>query len=258
MRVRLAPSSFGAAGTAGPDQFLVTYLIDDRLAVDAGSLGLQGPASEQAKFRDVLLTHSHIDHIASLPLFLENVYDGKPDCVTVHASAATLDTLQRDMFNDRVWPDFIGMSSPATPFLRTRELVAGSTVQVSGYHVTPIEVAHVVPTLGYVIDDGHAAIALSSDTGPTDELWHVARQVPHLKAVFLEASFPNRMEGLAEVSQHLTPEMFAAEVAKLGRPDVRLLAMHVKSRFRGEIEAELRSLGLAGVEPMQAGHVYEF
>ena len=89
-----------------------------------------------------------------------------------------------------------------------------------------------------------SSIVIASDTGPTDGLWKVARDRPRLKAVFLEAAFPNAMTGLANLSKHLTPAMFGEEARKLGRDDVALVVVHIKPRFRDQILAELEALNL--------------
>ena len=67
MRVRLLPSAPGRDEGA---QFLTTFLVDDAVAIDAGALGLFGHPREQAAVKHVFLTHSHADHIATLPIFV--------------------------------------------------------------------------------------------------------------------------------------------------------------------------------------------
>ena len=54
-------------------------LVNESIAIDAGAIGLFSSPKEQEKIRHVLLTHSHIDHLATLPIFIENVFTGKPD-----------------------------------------------------------------------------------------------------------------------------------------------------------------------------------
>ena len=106
-----------------------------------------------------------------------------------------MESLRHDVFNGRVWPDFIAMSATIGPFLRLHEIEAGRPVNLPdlGLAVTPVEVNHLVPTLGFLIDDGSSSIAIASDTGPTERLWEAGRACPNLKAVFLEAAFPNAM-----------------------------------------------------------------
>src|SRR5262245_9815074 len=98
MRVMLVPSALSAA----PRQYLTTFLVGDSVAIDAGSLGFYGSPAEQARIRHVFLTHTHLDHIASLPIFLENVSNDGGDCPTIYAPAEVLDVVCRDVLNDRL------------------------------------------------------------------------------------------------------------------------------------------------------------
>lgn len=259
MEITIVPSSVSADEHV-TNQYLISYLINGSIAVDAGSLGLYLGPDQQAKVRHVLLSHSHIDHIASLPIFLENAYEAKLDCVTIHGSADVLDCLARDVFNGRVWPDFIGMSDESpTPFLRLNRLESGRPVELEGLRFTPIGVDHLIPTLGFLIEDrsGSAAV-IASDTGPTEAIWRAAGELPGLRAVFLEASFPDEMAELADASRHLTPALFAGEARKVARPGVALIAVHIKPRYRERIVAQLQALGLDGMEIGRFGEAYRF
>jgi ribonuclease BN (tRNA processing enzyme) len=243
VKVTLIPSAMSPGGV-DQNQYSICYLIDDTLAVDAGGLGFYGTPEDQAKVKDVLISHTHADHVASLPIFVENVFEGGADPVTIHGSKHVLECLQLDIFNGRIWPDFIGMSKDQGPFLRLNEIESGRPLELQGLRITPVAVDHLVPTLGFVIDDGRCSVVIASDTGPTQEIWKAARSASRLRAVFLEASFPNAMIGLANASKHLTPVLFGEEARKLGRDDIDLIAVHIKPRFREEILRELEALGL--------------
>jgi ribonuclease BN (tRNA processing enzyme) len=239
------------------DQFLTTYLINDSLAIDAGSLGLFGTANEQAAVKYILLSHSHIDHLASLPIFVENAYEAHGPCVTVYGSDAVLECLRRDIFNDRTWPDFLKLSRPDAPFLRLERMESGKPLDLEGLRITPVSVNHVVPTLGFLVEDSTSAVAIVSDTGPTDAIWERANAAVHLKAVFLEATFPNCLASLAEEARHLTPSLFAQEVHKLRRP-AAIIAVHLKARYRAEVSKELTRLNIPGLDICQFGKSYQF
>lgn len=254
MKVVLLPSAFGGDAQ---NQYLSTYLVNDTIAIDAGSLGFWGTPEDQARVRHVLISHSHIDHLASLPTFIENVYQYHASTVTVYGSDAVLDCLQEHIFNDLVWPDMVGLSASHLPFIRLERMEAGRPLRLDGLTVTPVAVDHTVPTLGFIIEDATAAIVITSDTGPTEAIWQHANATANVKAVFLEVTFPNVMAELAALSKHHTPASFAEETRKLGgRP--RILAVHLKARYRGQLVAELQALNLPLLELAEPGREYQF
>jgi ribonuclease BN (tRNA processing enzyme) len=255
VKVLLVPSSV-AAGAQEPAQFLSTVLLNDTVAIDAGCLGLYRTPEEQARVRHLLISHTHLDHLASLPVFLENAFEAGGRPVTLHGTAAVLDCLHRDLFNDRLWPDFIELSRGEPKFLQLALLEPGKPVQLDGLRVTPVAVDHLVPTVGFVVEEDGATVVFSSDTGPTVELWQHANRAADLRAVFLEVTFPDALAELAAVSRHLTPATFAGEVAKLRRP-VPVIAVHLKPRYREQIVRELEALNLPQVEVGRFGWAYE-
>jgi cAMP phosphodiesterase len=237
-------------------QFLVSFLVNDEVAIDAGSIGLLADLRRQQKLKHVFITHEHLDHVATLPIFLENVYDPGPECVELLASREVLDFLHGDMFNGRVWPDFIDLSRPSDAFVRTTAIEPLRPITRAGLTITPVPVSHGVATLGLVVDDGRTAVAFPSDTGPTEQFWEHLSSIDRLKAVFLEASFPNSLADLATITGHLSTATFAAEIGKLPR-QVRWIVVHRKARYAAQIARELENLGLANVELVRPGHVYE-
>ncbi len=256
VKITLVPSAV-SVGEGGRGSFVTAYVIDEIVAIDAGGLGFLGDLEAQTRIEHVFLTHSHLDHIASLPMFLETVFRSSDRCVTVYASDDTLACLRRDVFNDRLWPDFLRMSENGLPFLKVEVLEPGRAVEVAGLRLTPIPVDHVVPTLGFLVEAPGVAVAIPSDTGPTTSFWRIASQAADLKAVFLDASFPDAMESLALVSKHLTPRMFAAEAAKLARA-VPIFAVHIKPRYYDTVVAELLALDLHDIHVGHPGQTYVF
>jgi ribonuclease BN (tRNA processing enzyme) len=251
MQVTILPAST----TGQPLQVFTTYLIDGVVAIDAGSLGLYGALEEQARVKNIFLTHSHLDHIASLPPFLDAVYDGSGDCPVVHGNAHTLDCLRKDVFNNRLFPDFLHISTIRPPYLKLHELSPRQPVEVGPLKVTAVEVNHVVPTFGYIVEGPTSVVVFPSDTAPTDDIWKVAAATDKPLTVFLECTFPEPMAWLGDLAKHLTPSLFAAEMKKLGLP-ARFVIVHMHPRHRDKVIAELEALGLTGVEVGQFGTPY--
>jgi glyoxylase-like metal-dependent hydrolase (beta-lactamase superfamily II) len=253
MRVELLPSCV----PAGPHQFLVSFVVDEQVVIDAGSVGLLADLGRQRAVRHVFVTHEHLDHIASLPILLENTYEPGPSCIEVLATPEVLEFLHRDIFNGRVWPDFYSLSRGSDRFLRLTPLVPGEAVERAGLRITPLPVSHAVSTVGLLVEREGVAVAFPSDTGPTTGFWRRLDRVEGLRAVFLEASFPSSMRELADACGHLCPESFAEEIRKLALP-VRWIVVHRKARYAGEIAAEFERLCLPDVEMVEPGRVYDF
>jgi ribonuclease BN (tRNA processing enzyme) len=238
-------------------QYLVSYIVNEHVAIDAGSLGFGLPLADQKKVTDVFLSHCHLDHVASLPILLDSAYEYGPKCVTVHGSSHALSALQTDLLNNRTWPDFVGLSTPENPFVTLHELAPCRAVMAGQLTVTAVELQHVVPTQGFIITDGQASIAVISDTlHGTGVLSQVAR-APNLKAVFLECSFPNHLKWLADKAMHLIPSTFATEIALLPT-GTRVIAIHIKPAWHDQVVQELRALDAGNLEIGEIGKIYEF
>lgn len=256
MKITLLPSAVGSVGE-NAHQYATSFVINDRVAIDAGAIGFWQTPTEQAGVRHLFLSHTHMDHLASLPIFLENIAGLSDAPVVVHASAEVQECLRLDVFNGRVWANFLELTHDDKPFVLLQTIRSGEVVEVEGLRITPIAVNHVVPTLGFIIEDPTAAVVIPSDTGPTGEIWARAQATPNLKAVFLEATFPNAFESLAELTKHLTPAGFVHEMQKLARP-VKYYAVHLKARYRDQVAQELLAHRLANVEIAKFGTAYEF
>ena len=256
MKVRLLPS---AAGRASQLQALTSFLVNDCLSVDAGSLGFALQPEEMGQVRHAVITHSHSDHMASLPIYVAEAYTLLDGPVFIYGLEAVVEALQTHVFNDQIWPDFrkINLPASAQPTIEFRALVPHETVEIAGLRVTPIPVNHVVPNVGLIVEDDDAAVVFTSDTYCTDALWAAAKERPHLRAVFVDVSFPNELGWLAEASKHLTPELLAAELGKLDR-DVEVYAVHIKPTNREQVIRELGELGMPKVGVGEIDRVYEW
>ncbi|MBV9401704.1 MAG: 3',5'-cyclic-nucleotide phosphodiesterase [Bryobacterales bacterium] len=254
MKVKLLGSSLEDSATR---QYVSSYLINDAIAIDAGCVGFYGRPRQQESIKHLFLTHAHIDHVASLPIFIENAWTPAGDCCTVYGIPETLDAVQNHIFNNVIWPDFVAFSRNMPPFLRLCPLQDEVSVDAAGFKITPVRVNHLIPTVGFVVSNGGKAVIFGADSGPTNRLWELAHNTPGLQAVFVEACFPNTMKGLAESSRHLTPEMFSREVAKMPA-GIKVIAVHIKVRYRDQVIRELKALRLPGLEIGECEKEYEF
>ena len=258
MKIRLLPSTFDGNGRARPEQRLTCYLIDDRVAVDAGSIALSLSDAQRESVRDVIVTHPHMDHMATLPIFIDDLFALLREPVRVHSTEEIIRLLERDVFNWTVYPRFADLRNEHGRVMEYAPFRAGEEFRVAHLSIKAVPVNHIVPTVGLVVSDGRSTVAFSSDTAATEEFWRTLDETPNVSALFIEASFPNSMGRLAEASGHLTPEGLAAELAKLRRVPPDVLAVHLKPTYRDTLIAELEALRIPGLHAMEAGRDYEW
>jgi cAMP phosphodiesterase len=233
-------------------------VIDDRVTVDAGSIGIALTDAQQRTIRDVIVTHPHMDHIASLPIFVDDLFGELREPVRIHATQEVIDLLKADVFNDTVYPKFDELRNAHGRVMEYVPFTLGREFKVAHLTCTAVSVNHIVPTVGLLVSDGMTTVAFSSDTAETEELWRVVNAASQLDALFIEASFPDAMEGLAKASKHLTPSMLRNELVKLDHNGMDILAVHLKPAYREKVVAELKQLQVEGLSVMEPGRVYEW
>ncbi len=231
----------GAYGGSTPRHRQTSFLINGTIALDAGALTEALTLEEQSRVRAIVVTHSHMDHVASLPFLVENVFGRTEGPIEVIGTAGVVESLQLHLFNDALWPDFTRIPNHLLPTVRFRVVQPLTPVSVDGLTITAIPVDHTVPTAGYLLQDGKDAVIFSSDTGPTEEIWRVARETPSLRAIFVECSFPDSMEEVADVSRHLTPSRLRNEMTKFP-PGVPVNLYHMKPPTLPALRAEVSAL----------------
>lgn len=256
MRVRLLPSF---AGRDSQCQSLTCFLINDRVAIDGGSIGFALAPEEMGTIRHIVVTHSHSDHIASLPVYVAEAFTLLEEPIIIYGTAEVVAALRNFIFNDHIWPDFekIPLSNNSGPTIEFKVIEPGKAVNIAGLRITPIPVNHVVPTVGLIVEDESVAVAFTSDTHTTDGIWEAANGVERLKAIFVDVSYPNELRELADVSKHLTPELLALELKKLNRK-VDVYAVHIKPTNRDDVIRQLERLNNRSVLVGEINRVYEW
>ncbi|HEY5611860.1 MAG TPA: 3',5'-cyclic-nucleotide phosphodiesterase [Thermoanaerobaculia bacterium] len=233
----------GAYGSMDASHNLTGYILDDRIAIDAGTLTSKLSFPQQAKIELVYITHVHADHTRDLPHLILNRLSQDAPPLTIVAEKAVMDQLMRHVFNGEHWPDFGKIPSPVTgkSAIHYRVLQRGRKVVINGVGLTAIPVTHSVPSAGVILDMGEQTIVFTGDTGPTSEIWKKTNATPGVVAIVTEASFPNDYQQIADDSGHLTPQTLAAELAKI-EPEVPVYASHRKLPHERKIESEIRNI----------------
>jgi ribonuclease BN (tRNA processing enzyme) len=226
--------------------------------VDAGSIALALTTEQRAKVRDIIVTHPHMDHIASLPIFIDDLFETLKSPVRVYATPKVIELLERDIFNWNVYPRFSELKNEHGPVMEYVPIPEGQEFKIAHLTVTAVAVNHIVPTVGLIISDGKSTVAFSSDTSETDEFWKVINRAPRIDALLIEASFPDSMAKLAEVSRHYTPASLQRDLRKLSHNGLDILAVHIKPAYRQMVIEELEALGIRGLGVMESGRTYNW
>jgi ribonuclease BN (tRNA processing enzyme) len=233
-------------------------VVDDSVAIDAGSLAMAATGEHQEKIRDVVLTHAHLDHTAGLPLFIDDLFSALEEPVVVHAAQSVVDALEEHIFNWTVYPRFSELSNANGPVLRYAPFEPGGEFQVKHLTFRSIGVNHKVPSYGFLISDGRSTIAMSGDTAEMDGFWNVVNSSTGIEAILIECAFPNELEELAAISHHLTPKQLATELSKCKVPECPVYVVNLKPTYRDTIIAQLTDLKIAGLQVLEVGKIYEW
>jgi len=232
----------GAHNAESKDTSFVCILIDDVLAVDAGSLATNLSFSDQKKINAILLSHGHYDHIRDIPAFAFN----NPDHTTkVFATPSTLKILSSHLVDGVIYPKFTQkipffLEKPSLKFIA---LETFKSVNINGYHVLALPVNHTINTVGFEItsEDGKK-VFYTGDTGPgLSALWeHIS---PNL--IIVDVTFPNRLENRAINSAHLCPKLLKRELIEFRREKgyfPQVILIHLSPKFEEEIKKEIKEV----------------
>lgn len=207
MRVRV----LGCSGAIAKDCRTTSFLIDGDLLVDAGTGVGDLSLEEMCGIRHVLLTHSHLDHIAALPLMVDSVASALDGPIHVHALPGTIAALKTHVFNNVIWPDFSRIPSPQAPFVAFHEVQVGQTLSLQGKAIEVLPAVHTVPACGYAVSAGGGCWVFTGDTERNPAFWRRINQMP-VAALVIETAFSNREQDLAKRSLHLSPHALAEEL----------------------------------------------
>lgn len=258
MKFQLLPSTFEEDGRASARQHLSCFIVDDAVAIDAGSLAMAANSVQKKQIRDVILTHAHLDHIAGLPLFIDDLFANLTKPICVHAAAEVIEVLERDIFNWAIYPRFSELENDNGRVLEYNPFEKDEEFFIKHLSVKAVEVNHKVPSVGLIISDGSTTFALSGDTAETDEFWKEVNAEKNLSAVLIECAFPNKLNELARTSHHLTPKTLEKELKKASSKNFLTYVINLKPMYRDEIVREIEELQIENLQILEVGQVYEW
>ena len=249
MRIKV----LGCSGAVSPGYNTTSILIGEAVLIDAGSAASAMSAEELCALRHIFLTHTHIDHLKELPFILEPVFSDSGGGVTVWGSPVTIAVLKDHVFNGAIWPDIQKIVEDES---RLRFACIEGPVTIDDLTITALPVDHIPGSVAYDISQNGRHVLMSGDTAYDPSLFqHAAALSESLQAFFIEASFPDRMLKLAEISKHLTPSLIRRGLNehKLGS-QCRLIVYHIKPNHLEDILRELPQ----GAAVIQGGEVFDF
>ena len=254
MKVRV----LGCSGGISKGVATTSFLIDDDILIDAGT-GVCGlTLAEMRKIRTIFITHSHLDHIAAVPLLADTLFDslvGQP--LQVYTQRNTIKSLRDHVFNWSIWPDFTALPHKTNAVLKLNPMKPGETLSLQGRKIEMITVNHAVPGVGYRVESGGKAFAFSGDTTSNENLWVSLNKHKRLDLLFIETAFADEDIELARVAFHYCPELLSKDLPKL-KHKARIYISHLKPGEEKEIMKQCRAaLPEWDLQQLKSGDVFE-
>ena len=252
MKLQLLPSTFESDGTASSRQHLSCIVVNDRIAVDAGSLAMAATDEHRRSLRDVILTHAHLDHIAGLPLFVDDLFAALDQPIKIHALPEVIDVLERDVFNWSVFPKFSELSIGSSNAIEYHPVSFNESFTIHGSEFRLFPAFHKVPSCGVIIKDANSCVAISGDTA---SLSGFIEDGSRLNAAIVECAFPDELSVIAKSSHHMTPSILKTELEKL-QLDCPIFVFNIKANYREAVVAQVLDLGIRNLDVLEIGKVY--
>ena len=237
----------GCSGAIAAGSRTTSFLLDDSVLIDAGTGVGDLELHELARIDDILLSHSHLDHVLSIALLADSVMRlraGRAP-IRVRGLAPTLQALREHIFNGVIWPDFTRLPSADKPILELVPFATGDVLEIGSRRIEVLPASHTVPAVGFAVEGAQGWWVFTGDTGPNPALW---KRLATLKLTHLviETAFGDEEKQLARISRHLCPAALGFELQFLGGPlneKVDVWVTHIKPGETDAVMEEISSLG---------------
>ena len=220
---------------------LSSFLIDEVLAIEAGSLVSELTFLEQKKIKAILLSHGHYDHIRGIPAFAFNNF---LRTTKVFATSRTLEIITSCLIDGVMYPKFAEKTDfLEKPALELHPMKPFKSENIGEYSVTAIPVNHPLDAVGFEISSREGKkIFYTGDTG--HNLSHVWEHIsPDL--LITEVTFPNRLANVAKDAAHLHPSKLKTELLEFRRVKgylPKIMLVHLSPRAEEEIKEEIEQV----------------
>lgn len=252
MKIRV----LGCHGAQLPDHNTTSFLLENNILVDAGTITQVLTLEEQLRIDYIFVTHAHLDHVRDIMFLVDNLYYAKRERpLIVCSSRGIIENIHRHLFNNVIWPDFSKIPSAKAPLIKFEILTPGRKKVLGDIQVRAIGVHHTVETMGFMIESQGKSVLFLGDTGPTENAWKAARAMKGLKAIFVETSLPGSMQGIADKTGHLTPLTLACELEKLKNAKPEIYLYHMKPRYAAMISREVAAIQNRKIHILKDGQV---
>jgi CRP-like cAMP-binding protein/ribonuclease BN (tRNA processing enzyme) len=244
----------GCSGGKSPDLDLTSYLIDDAILIDTGAVSCTLSLEEQETITDILITHSHLDHILGLAFLIDNTHSARARPLSVYAAEPTLAVIREHLLAPEIVP--FAAEEIDRGLVHFHPVKMEVPFNLGRYEVEAFPVFHMAGSVAFRVSDEDHTMVFTGDTGRTDRIWQWIAQRGGVDCLIAEASFPERMEALAKISRHLTPASLVTSLQKADLDRSRPVhVVHLKPAFMEEMVAELEAKIGWDLIPLQKGDV---
>lgn len=235
----------GASGSKAKGHNTTSFQIFKDIVIDAGNI-LNSLGNEAEFINHIFITHSHADHISDLPFIIETFFEKRKTPLTIYALEETINILKEHSFNDKVWPDFtkINLLNSTQASLILKPIKLDEAINIGEYRIKAISANHIEGSCGFKITKRNQSFIISGDTYLNPQLIELLNTQKDIKALLIECSFPSKLDKLALITKHLTPQLIKEQLKDLKRDDLSIFFYHLKPIHQEEITQEINELNL--------------
>ena len=251
-------SVLGCSGGINQGVATTSFLLDDDILIDAGTGVCDLSLDEMRRIKHIFITHSHLDHIASIPLLVDTLFDdliARP--LVVYGLPETIKAMQEHIFNWTIWPNFTELPRKTSAVLKLETMKAGTVHEISGRKIEMISVNHTVPGVGYRVESEGKAFAFSGDTTSNENFWACLNKHGSLDLLFVETAFADKDIELAKVAFHYCPQLLAQDLPKL-KHKTKVCISHLKPGCEQEIIQQCKTALVDwDIHQLKSGDVFD-